>query len=337
MNHGRLFHLVLCVLALPPINGIAAPAATPELFAPGAISTVDDEYGIAMMPDGRTAYFTKRSPTTNTPSRNVICVTQLVDGHWSEPQVASFSGRYSDFGIAIATDGKRLIFSSDRPAEKAAEGGPPNVDLWAVDRDAEGWSEPRNLGARVNTPAAEAYPSLAADGTLYFSSGRPGGKGSADLYRSRLVDGDYTEPENIAGINTPGYESQPAIAPDQRTLVFVAADRSDTLASKGAPYSRPDLYISFSDGKGWSKPRHLDAPISSTANEGAPGFASDGHWLYFSSDRSFVSLPMPRRLGAREYEAGLHSVLNGWNNIYRVPLATLERLRDAKANAKGLP
>jgi hypothetical protein len=337
VNRDRLFHLVLCILALPATHGIAAPAVAPELFAQGTISTVDDEYGIALMPDGRTAYFTKRSPTTNTPSRNVICVTQLVDGRWSEPEVASFSGRHSDFGIAISPDGKRLMFSSDRPAENATAAAAPNVDLWVVEREAEGWSEPRNLGAPVNTPAAEAYPSLASDGTLYFSSGRPGGKGSADLYRSRLVDDHYGEPENIADINTPGYESQPAIAPDQSTLVFVASDRSDTLVAKGAPYSRPDLYVSFSSGNDWSKPRHLDAPISSTANEGAPGFSSDGRWLYFSSDRSFVTLPMPRRLSAREYEAGLHGVLNGWNNIYRVPTAVLERARGARPADKVSP
>ncbi|MEO6688711.1 MAG: hypothetical protein ABIS07_13470, partial [Dokdonella sp.] len=52
------------VLALLATQGTAAPAATPELLAPGTVSTVAGVYGIALMPDGRTACFTERSLTT---------------------------------------------------------------------------------------------------------------------------------------------------------------------------------------------------------------------------------------------------------------------------------
>lgn len=38
------------------------------------------------------------------------------------------------------------------------------------------------------------------DGSLYFSSDREGGHGEGDIYRARLVDGVYLEPENI--VNT---------------------------------------------------------------------------------------------------------------------------------------
>jgi Tol biopolymer transport system component len=322
----RLFHWLL---VLPVAHALAAaPIAAPELFAPDTISTTDDESGIAFMPDGHTAYFTKRSPTTNTPPRSVICVSRLVDGHWSEPEIAAFSGTYNDFGIAIAADGRRMVFTSDRPNPASEHGGEKNFDLWIIDREGDGWSEPRNPGAPLDTPQADAYPSLAADGTLYFASTREGGKGGPDLYRARRVDGRYAEPENLGDINGAGYESQPAIAPDQRTLVFVASDRDDTLRSNGAPYSRPDLYVSFRSGEHWRAPRHLDAPISSPANENAPSWSPDGRWFYFASDRSFVSLPMPRRLSAREYEAGLHGVLDGWGNIYRVSSDAIELLRD---------
>ncbi|MEO7757583.1 MAG: hypothetical protein ABIS07_13465 [Dokdonella sp.] len=78
-------------------------------------------------------------------------------------------------------------------------GCPPNIDLWVVDREAAGRSEPHNLGVPLNTPAAGAYSSLASDGTLYFSSGRPGGKGGAELYRSQFVDGHYAESEKYRG------------------------------------------------------------------------------------------------------------------------------------------
>ena len=309
-----------CCLSL--LAGAAqAREAKPEMVGPGVLSTQDDEVGIALSPDGETAYFTKRSPTTNTPPRSVICFTRRHGRAWSEPEVAPFSVTYNDFGVTVSADGKRLIFTSDRPN---AEGKKAAADLWMVERHDEGWSEPQNLGAPINTPGNEAYPSLAADGSLYFASNRAGGKGASDLYRSRYVEGRYTAPENLGSLNTEGYESQPAIAPDQRFLVFVSVDRPDTLATAGAPYSRTDLYVSFRDGKNWSPPRHLDAPINSPDNESGPGVSADGAWLYFSSDRSFVSLPMPRRLGAQEFEKKLRGIDNGWGNLYRVPISSLE-------------
>ena len=39
----------------------------------------------------------------------------------------------------------------------------------------------------VNSPGSEWYPTVAADGTIYFGSDREGGKGGTDIYRSRLV------------------------------------------------------------------------------------------------------------------------------------------------------
>jgi hypothetical protein len=36
---------------------------------------------------------------------------------------------------------------------------------------------------------------------------------------------------------------------------------------------------------------------------------------------------MPRRLTARDYETGVHGILNGWNNIYRVPISAIGNLR----------
>jgi Tol biopolymer transport system component len=320
--------LALCGALLIALPGTAA-TALPELVGSGTLSTPDDEFGIAFAPDGRTAYFTKRSPTTNTPPRSVICVSRLVGGRWSEPEIAEFSGTWYDMSVAVSADGRRIVIASDRPRTGGSASNANGVDLWTIDRDDHHWSAPRNSGEPLNSAANDAYPSLAADGTLYFASSRPGGKGSVDIWRARFVDGQYTAPENLADINTAGYDSQPAIAPDQSFIVFASSDRSDAINAAGAPYSRPDLYVSFHTDSGWSVPRHFDAPINSPASEGSPGFSADAHWLTFASDRSFVTLPMRKRLSARDYEAGLHGITNGWNNIYRVPIATIERLRPA--------
>lgn len=44
----------------------------------------------------------------------------------------------------------------------------------------------------------ESYPVVVQDGSLYFSSQRPGGLGGYDIYRSRLLqEGGFEEPESL--------------------------------------------------------------------------------------------------------------------------------------------
>lgn len=302
----------------------AGPPGDPAMVAPGVISTPDDEFGFAATPDGRSAYFTKRTPTTNSPPRLVICETEWRDGRWSEPRVAPFSGRYSDFGAAVSTDGRRLFFTSDRPHDGSSSGEAADYNLWVLERAAGGgWGEPRNLGAPINTAGFEGSPSVAEDGTLYFASFRPGGKGGLDLYRSRWVDGRFGEPENLSALNSEATETQPAVSPDGSLVVFVAIGRDGELREGGAPYPRADLYLSRSGAGGWSAPVHLDPPLNSPAAETTPAFSADGHWFTFASERGAFHVPMPHRPNAGALERARRSVLNGAGNIYRVPVERL--------------
>src|SRR6516162_5751438 len=66
-----------------------ASGPTPELVGEGVLSTTDDETSLAVSPDGKTAYFGKRSPATyGGIALDVICVTLLQHGRWSPPEVA---------------------------------------------------------------------------------------------------------------------------------------------------------------------------------------------------------------------------------------------------------
>ena len=67
------------------------------------------------------------------------------------------------------------------------------------------------------------HPTLSADGkTLYFASDRPGTHGKADIYRSTLVDGEWTEPVNMGDvINTIEDELFPYI--DKDNILYFAS------------------------------------------------------------------------------------------------------------------
>ncbi len=74
-----------------PYLGQTLPGTTPEIFAPGIVCTGLSERDMAFTPDGGELYFTA---LFNGGSAIVCCKT--VNGKWTPPEVAEFSGRYPD-------------------------------------------------------------------------------------------------------------------------------------------------------------------------------------------------------------------------------------------------
>lgn len=320
---------VLCCIGCLPLLADARPMAPyatkskltqPRMFGRGVISTEDDEIGGAFTPDGRDFYFAKRTPGTILSSLIVICVSHYSKGKWSRPRIAPFSGRYIDFGPSISPDGSKLFFTSIRPAEGKSA---PDPDIWVVEKNRAGrWSQPRNLGAPVNSAGPDQYASVASDGTIYFSSVRPDGKGSLDIYRSRFVNGKYTEPENLGdAINTDAPETQPYIAPDQSFLLFASTGRPDSPVGPGSPYPRSDIYISFNRNGKWTQARRLGSRVNTITTESNPLVTPDGKYLFFTSERNFTSIPMGKKLRYRELRRLLHQTGNGLGDIYQIDLS----------------
>jgi hypothetical protein len=47
-------------------------------------------------------------------------------------------------------------------------------------------------------------------------------------------------------------------------------------------------------------------------------------WLYFTSFRGFIGEPRSRPLAYKELGAKTTGMLNGWGNVYRVPVSVLD-------------
>ncbi len=143
-------------------------------------------------------------------------------------------------------------------------------------------TEPEPLGPPVNTEHSEMGPSLSGDGlTLYFSSDRPGGEGSADLWMAsrETLDGPWGEPVNLgAPVNNEVGQNNPAVSADGLTLFY--GDRT------AGDY---DLWEASFDGATWGDPVLIDV-LATTAKENKPALTWDGQQLYFKrSDESLVS------------------------------------------------
>lgn len=121
--------------------------------------------------------------------------------------VTYFYNKAKHQDISISPDGETMLISMESYTTYGLE------DFYVSFRQDDGrWSEPLNLGSDINTPMQEMSAFLAADGrTLYFSSNRPGGQGSLDIWVSTRLDNSWkswSKPQNLgAGINTPGADT----------------------------------------------------------------------------------------------------------------------------------
>ena len=290
-----------------------AHAQEPTIFGEGVISTRDYESSITIAPDGSVAYFVKSTPDL---SFRVIVETHFQKGKWTTPEVAPFSGEYSDTDPCFSPDGAKLYFASRRPVEGTTQ--KPDNDIWVVEKTSAGWSAPRHLSAPVNTDSQETSPSVTADGTLYFSSNRPGGKGATDIYRAKLVNGNYTAAENVGDpINTPGPEVQVFVTPEDDMLFLAALGRPGGQGSV-------DLYLSRRVDGAWSKPVNLGNKINSSGVDSAPRVSADKRYFLWTSTRGYGSEDqMPKRLSYKELSGKLEGPGNSLGDIYQIDMSAL--------------
>ncbi|MGV8040479.1 MAG: TolB family protein [Thermoanaerobaculaceae bacterium] len=296
--------------------GQKPPGRTPELFGPGVVSTGLSERDLAISPDGNEIYYTVVGPAH---AYSTIMVVRREGGRWLGPETASFSGgsTHMDIEPALSPDGKRLFFLSNRPA---APGAAPNEDIWVVDRTAAGWSEPRNLGAPVNSPDAEFFPSVTRDGTIYFTRGKKGGE-VEHVYRSRLVDGVYQAPEQLPEqVNCGATRFNAFVAPDESYVILGVVGRDDAI-------SPADYYVVFRKPDGsWHEPRNLGTPINLPGVLGySPAVSPDGRYFFFMSQRPSAE-PPAGRLRYADYQRLGGGPGNGQGDIWWVDAAVIADL-----------
>lgn len=143
------------------------------------IETKAHEPSASLSADGRTLYFARADGPFG--DYDLFQSQRQNNGKWSEPQrlPASINTPYDDNSPFIHPDGKTLFFASKG---HNSMGG---YDLFRTQRQPNGsWSPPQNLGWPLNSADDDLYLVVSASGRYaYFSSTRPGGQGSHDLYR----------------------------------------------------------------------------------------------------------------------------------------------------------
>lgn len=297
-----------------PWLGQTTPSTTPVPFATGLVTTGHNELNAAFSPAGDEFYWTMADPF-----RQFYVIMRMElgeDGRWSEPEVAPWSGGYSDADPFFSVDGQRIYFVSRRPLD--GEGPPKDFDIWYVEREGEGWSAPVNLGPEVNGPSHEYYVTVTAEGTVYFSAEREGGMGSFDVYRVPRQNGGYGEAENLGpAINSPGLEADAFITPDESMLIFSAWNREDGVG-------HADLYLSRRRADGtWTEAVNLGPEINSPRLDYCPILSPDGSWFFYTSYR-LDELQQAERRTRDELLEAFRSPGNGLGDVFWVDAAVLD-------------
>jgi len=188
----------------------------------------------------------------------------------------------------ISANGLELYFHSTRP------GGYGNCDLWVTTRASieHAWGEPIHLGPDFNTSNFEGTLGISPDGLeLYFGSdGLPGGSGNCDLWKtSRATRSEpWGPPENLGPIiNSSSNEAHPYISADGLSLYFADVVAPGSTPTRPGGYGGGDIWVSvrMATNEEWREPQNIGAIINSSYYDAAPCISSDGHVLFFHSDR----------------------------------------------------
>lgn len=190
-----------------------------------------DQYNtiLSISPDGQTILL-KGSYVNGSYVTRGFSLANKTAGGWTVPQKIDIPGYEqmskgkNEYGF-LTMDGKAILLAFSR--KKNSE----DDDIYVSFLENGKWTRPMDLGDGINSKYSETTPFLSADGkTLYFSSDRPGGQGSQDIYMTRRLDDtwqNWRKPQNLGPpVNTDEYDAYYSISAKGDYAYFMSAKGS---------------------------------------------------------------------------------------------------------------
>lgn len=244
------------------------------------INSKYDEYLPTLTADEQTFIFTRLIPDTIDFGLKILMVedffeTNKVDGKWEKAKKMPqpFNSMENEGALSISPDGRTAYFTRCNSRDSYG-----SCDLYSSEKIGSRWTEPKNMGATINSSAWDSQPTIASDGrTLFFVSNRRGGKGKNDIwYTYKKDDGKWTKPVSLdSTINTPGNEMYPFIHPSNTTLYF----SSDYHLGMGGF----DIFYANIENGHFVFPQNIGYPVNTSANETSFIVSPSGKKAIFST------------------------------------------------------
>ncbi len=150
----------------------------------GDFNSKFNESTVAITNDGNTMYFTRNSYSdgyqkdkTGIIRLKLYKATKDGDAWRNIVELPFNNTEYSVAHPALSPDNKKLYFASDMPGTHGLS------DIYVVDINSDGsFSEPLNLGNKMNTEGRDTFPFISKNGDLYFASDGHLGLGGLDVF-----------------------------------------------------------------------------------------------------------------------------------------------------------
>jgi len=169
------------------------PDSIPKLFVKDVISTGVDESSFEINKYGDEMIFAREGK---------IMILHKTDTGWTEPTVATFSGKQIDGECCFSPGGDKIYFASRRPLPGAAE----PMNTWISEKINNIWQDPNPVKEPLYHQTTHAV-TVSSSGNLYCSG--------IDLYT--YLNNQFSQKVE-AGPNLKG--THPFVAPDESYILF---------------------------------------------------------------------------------------------------------------------
>ena len=162
------------------------------------INTDTHESNATFTADGQTMYFSRTNKNRIVVNKEKVAhvklyKAELVDSVWTKVKELPFSSdEYSTEHPMLSKDNSKLFFASNM------SGTTGSFDIYYVDINEDGYGDPVNIGAPINTVQREQFPYIGEENVLYFASDGHDGMGGLDMFSSQPDEnGEFLKPENL--------------------------------------------------------------------------------------------------------------------------------------------
>lgn len=188
-----------------------------------------------------------------------------------EPMPGEINTNYSEYLAIMTADERKMVFTRREEVSEEA--------YYTELIDDSTWSDSKTLHYLPEN-LRKAAVSISVDGNMlvFAMADHIQGHGNFDLYYVEKSQDGWSTPKNFGkNVNTPGWESQPCVSADGRTVYF----SSNRKGGEGGN----DIWKTKRDVNGlWSIPTNLGVEVNSAGNEESPFIHRDQRTLYFRSD-----------------------------------------------------